>query len=143
MVEYGDLGGGTDVGVAHQRAAAARQPGGAEDSLAVLLTFLQRFPAFVCRVDGVPADDPCVNTPPADAYWGLWWSDGESGEWTYSSLAAGSLAVPAGGYVAMVWDGSRATYAPGPARRRIRRPRPPRPRSPRRPRSRVRAPPQR
>ena len=53
------------------------------------LTYVQRFPAFVCRIDGVPADDPCVNTPPADAYWGLWWSDGESGEWSYSSLGRG------------------------------------------------------
>ena len=31
---------------------------------------------YVCRVSGKPADDPCVNTPPADAYWGLFWSDG-------------------------------------------------------------------
>ena len=76
------------------------------------LTYLQRFPAFVCRIDGVPADDPCVNTPPADAYWGLWWSDGKTGEWSYSSLAAGSLTVPAGGYIAMVWDGSTGTVRP-------------------------------
>ncbi len=40
----------------------------------------------------MPADDPCVNTPPADAYWGLWWSDGTTGKWTYSSLGAASLA---------------------------------------------------
>ena len=89
------------------------------------LTYLQRFPAFVCRIDGVPADDPCVNTPPADAYWGLWWSDGESGKWSYSSLAAGSLTVPAGGYVAMVWDGSSGDVRPHDrAPRRIRRRRP-------------------
>ena len=78
------------------------------------LTYVQRFPGFVCHIDGLPADDPCVNTPPADAYWGLWWSDGKTGEWTYSSLGAGSLAVPAGGYVAMVWDGSAGDgTAPG------------------------------
>jgi hypothetical protein len=110
VVEYGALGGGSDVGCAAE--------GGGRTAARVLvdtghaLTYLQRFPAFVCRVDGVPADDPCVNTPPADAYWGLWWSDGESGEWSYSSLAAGSLTVPAGGYVAMVWDGSAGTVRP-------------------------------
>jgi hypothetical protein len=76
------------------------------------LDYVQRFPGFVCRIDGVPADDPCVNTPPADAYWGLWWSDGTTGKWTYSSLGAASLTVPAGGYVAMVWDGSAGTVAP-------------------------------
>lgn len=76
------------------------------------LDYVQRFPGFVCRIDGLPADDPCVNTPPADAYWGLWWSDGTTGKWTYSSLGAGSLSVPAGGYVAMVWDGSTGSVAP-------------------------------
>jgi hypothetical protein len=76
------------------------------------LDYVQRFPGFVCRIDGVPADDPCVNTPPADAYWGLWWSDGTTGKWTYSSLGAASLAVPAGGYVAMVWDGSTGSVPP-------------------------------
>ena len=76
------------------------------------LDYVQRFPAFVCRIDGLPADDPCVNTPPADAYWGLWWSDGTTGKWVYSSLAAGSLSIPAGGYVAMVWDGSTGDVRP-------------------------------
>ena len=32
--------------------------------------------------------DPCVNTPPTDAYWGLWWSDGEVGSWAYCQLGA-------------------------------------------------------
>ncbi len=76
------------------------------------LTYVQRFPGFVCQIDGLPTDDPCVNTPPADAYWGLWWSDGKTGKWTYSSLGAGSLSVPAGGYVAMVWDGSSGDVRP-------------------------------
>ena len=26
--------------------------------------------------------------PPTDAYWGLFWSDGESGDWVYSSESA-------------------------------------------------------
>ena len=34
------------------------------------LTRVQRQPGFVCRVEGKPAEDPCVNTPPTDAYWG-------------------------------------------------------------------------
>ena len=95
VVEYGELGGGIDVGCAPE--GGGRTAAKVFEDAGHPLTFLQRFPSFVCRVDGVPADDPCVNTPPADAYWGLWWSDGESGEWSYSSLAAGSLTVPAGG----------------------------------------------
>ena len=113
VVERGALGGGTQVSCSPEgggrTAARLLQDAGHE------LTFVQRFPGFVCRIDGVPADDPCVNTPPADAYWGLWWSDGKSGTWTYSSLGAGSLDVPAGGYIAMVWDGSTGTVRPSTA----------------------------
>jgi hypothetical protein len=76
------------------------------------LTDVQRQPGFVCRVDGLPADDPCVNTPPASAYWSLWWSDGTTGEWTYSTVSAGSLEVPAGGSVALVWDDQTADLTP-------------------------------
>ena len=76
------------------------------------LDYVQRFPGFVCRLDGLPADDPCVNTPPDDAYWSLWWSDGTTGKWTYASLGAASLTIPVGGYVAMVWDGSTGTVVP-------------------------------
>jgi len=110
VVEYGALGSGTSTGCAAE--------GGGQTADRLLketghaLTYVQRFPGFVCRIDGLPADDPCVNTPPADAYWGLWWSDGETGEWSYSSLGAGSLAIPAGGYLAMVWDGSTGTVRP-------------------------------
>ena len=111
VVEFNGLGGGVD------RDCAAEGGGHTADRLLKetghALAYVQRFPGFVCRVDGLPADDPCVNTPPADAYWGLWWSDGKTGTWTYSSLGAGSLTVPAGGYVAMVWDGSAGQVAPG------------------------------
>ena len=83
--------------------------GGGRDAARILgeaglsLTDVQRQPGFVCRVDGLPSDDPCVNTPPADAYWALWWSDGRTGTWAYSTVMASALEVPAGGSVAMVW----------------------------------------
>lgn len=110
VVEPGALGGGTQVDCVPEGGgrSAARLLENAGHSL----TYVQRFPGFVCRIDGAPADSPCVNTPPADAYWGLWWSDGKSGRWTYSSLGATSLTIPAGGYVAMVWDGSSGTVRP-------------------------------
>ncbi|MAS55080.1 MAG: hypothetical protein CMJ44_10750 [Pimelobacter sp.] len=69
------------------------------------LTQAKRQQGFVCRVAGKPADDPCVNASPETAYWGLWWSDGGPGSsWTYSTLGAYSLKVPAGGLVALSWD---------------------------------------
>ena len=69
-------------------------------------------PASSAGSTALPASDPCVNTPPADAYWGLWWSDGESGSWSYASVGAGSLTVPDGGYVAFAWQ-SGSQSAPG------------------------------
>lgn len=71
--------------------------------------------AFVCRVDGLPSaeDEACVRTPPADAYWSLWWSDGTDGTWTYSSQGAYALDVPDGGAVAFSWTGSSSTSKPG------------------------------
>ena len=66
------------------------------------LTYVQG-ESFVCQVDGAPSTQ-CVRTPPATAYWSLWWSDGTSGTWTYASVGVGSLKVPAGGYVALSWQ---------------------------------------
>lgn len=79
------------------------------------LTYVQRQPGFVCRVKGLPTQEqePCVNTPPGDAYWGLWWTDGESGTWTYSTEGASSLDVPDGGAMAFSWNGSSTKSPPG------------------------------
>jgi hypothetical protein len=76
------------------------------------LTYVQRQPGFVCRVDGTPADDPCVNTPPDNAYWSLWWSDGKSGTWSYAAQGVASLDVPDGGYVALSWQGGDSKAPP-------------------------------
>ena len=115
VVDFHELGGGV------QQACDAD---GADTSASTLfprngfpLDYVQRQPGFVCRVSGAPASDPCQNTPPADAYWGLWWSDGKSGSWSYSSEGAGSLSVPDGGYVAFSWNGSSTKSPPGAAPR--------------------------
>lgn len=77
------------------------------------LTPVDRQPGFVCKVDGAPAAANCVNTPPDDAYWGLFWSDGTSGRWVYASQGSGSLKVPAGGWVAFVFQTGGDRVAPG------------------------------
>ena len=75
------------------------------------LRYASGAPGFVCRVDGAPASDPCVEASPVDAYWGLFWSDGKKGTWTYSSLGVTSLKVPQGGSVAFVFqDSSSRTW---------------------------------
>ncbi len=77
------------------------------------LTYVQQQPGFVCRVSGAPASASCVKTPPSDAYWGLFWSDGTSGTWSYAALGVGSLTVPDGGSVAFSWQGSTTKAPPG------------------------------
>lgn len=111
VVDFKELGGGVrsvcDPGGGGQKASALFPDNGYP------LSYASRQPGFVCRVSGVPTSDPCVNTSPASAYWGLWWSDGKSGSWSYSSLGAGSLTIPEGGYVAFSWDQSDGDAKPG------------------------------
>ncbi|MGD9960906.1 hypothetical protein [Nocardioides sp.] len=102
--------GGTQVGCA---SGGGRTATSATTAAGFALTYVQRSPGFVCRIAGVPAADPCVNTPPSDAYWGLFWNDGKGGGWVYASLGAGSLSVPDGGYVGWSWQGGGARTSPG------------------------------
>lgn len=113
VVDFNQLGGGVQTGC--DRDGAGESAWTQLEHVGFELTQVQRQPGFVCRVDGLPGADaePCVNTPPSDAYWSLWWSDGKSGKWTYSSLGAGSLKVPEGGYVGLSWQGQKAQAKPG------------------------------
>ncbi len=111
VVDFKGLGGGTQ---------SVCDPAGGGTQASTLftrngfdLTYAQRQPGYVCRVEAVPASDPCVNTSPASAYWGLWWSDGKTGTWSYSSLGVTSLKVPAGGSVAFAWDDVDGSVKPG------------------------------
>ncbi|MFC6153493.1 hypothetical protein [Nocardioides yefusunii] len=73
----------------------------------VELTWASRSPGFVCRVQGLPADDACVNASPADAYWAIWWAAAGDTEWVYSAQGLSSLRTPQGGAVALVWHTGR------------------------------------
>ncbi|MFS3127947.1 hypothetical protein ACLM5J_06045 [Nocardioides sp. Bht2] len=112
VVDYNGLGGGTSTGCAadggDQRASAIFPGAGFP------LQYASRSQGFVCRVTGVPSDDPCTEAAPATKYWSLWWSDGRSGTWNYASQGAGSLRIPEGGYVAFSWhEGTGRAAAPG------------------------------
>jgi hypothetical protein len=109
VVDFHQLGGGVqtfcDVGGAGENAATQFEDAGHA------LTYVQGQP-FVCEVDSKPATQ-CARTPPANAYWSLWWSDGKSGQWKYASLGVTALEVPAGGYVALSWQGQSNQAKPG------------------------------
>ena len=94
------------------------------------LTRVQRQPGAVCRVDGLRTQDACVNMPPADAFWGLFWSDGDGG-WVFSrrgsTVSTCPKAVPSPGrgrtVAATTTPGhhrpaSRSSRTTGPAPRR-------------------------
>jgi hypothetical protein len=112
VVDFHELGGGVqqlcDAGGGGKYASTVFGESGFS------LTRVQREQGFVCRVNNAPTTDQesCVNTPPADAYWGLWWSNGTSGTWTYASAGVDSQKVPAGSSVALSWNGSSTKSPP-------------------------------
>ncbi|WP_433616878.1 hypothetical protein ACQP2P_16110 [Dactylosporangium sp. CA-139114] len=89
VVDFGSLGGGVVT------SCFAGDPATGLASLTgsgFTVTGTQRWGlAFVCRINGQPtaATEPCVNTPPASAYWSYWHAT-PGGAWTYSSLGASS-----------------------------------------------------
>ena len=110
VVEFHQLGG---------RDLRRCDPGGGGRTAARILqrqglrsTYVQRMPGFLCRLDGVPAQDPCVNTPPDDAYWSLWWSDGDTARWRYAASGIDSLDLPDGASLALTWDGVAGDVPP-------------------------------
>ena len=109
VVDFHELGGGAqsscDAGGAGEYADQQFADAG------YTLTPVNNEPGFVCQVDRLP-QTRCDRTPPANAYWSLWWSDGTSGKWKYSSVGVTSLKVPAGGYVALSWQKGNAQAPP-------------------------------
>jgi hypothetical protein len=124
VVDFHQLGGGAQSGCDNAEGHTAAQN---FTSTGFPLEYVQQTPGFTCRVSGKPASDPCVRTPPATAYWSLWWSDGRSGSWSYATVGVGSLKVPQGGYVAFSWQGQSGRALPGisPTPRRAPEPPPP------------------
>lgn len=115
VVDFGGLGGGVPIGC---------DPGGdgskAANAVVTAAGFTITYAAgqpFVCRIDGKPSSgqESCQRTPPADAYWGLFWSDGKSGSWTYSSKGIASLKVPDGGSIGLRWQDGGERDLPGAA----------------------------
>ncbi|MBW3602330.1 MAG: hypothetical protein KY434_06475 [Actinobacteria bacterium] len=52
-------------------------------------------PGFLCQIEGLPADEDCVDTPPADAYWSYWHAE-RGGQWRYATSGAAGRTPPPG-----------------------------------------------
>lgn len=108
IVDYNEIGGPTRAG--------CDADGGGKSASQVFpdagfpLEYHPRQPGYVCKVTGLPDDRPCLEN---DSFWSLWWSDGESGRWSFSNQGVGGLTVPEGGYVAFAWhEGSGNAQPP-------------------------------
>lgn len=55
--------------------------------------------SFICRIEGKPGPDsePCIDTPPASAYWSYWHSP-NAGNWTYSQWGVTNRKPPPGSF---------------------------------------------
>lgn len=76
-------------------------------------------PDFICRInnDPPPSEDPCIDTPPATAFWSYWHANAGASKWTLSSLGASSY-VPKPGSVD-AWSfgaGQPPTFTPAQVR---------------------------
>ncbi len=106
VVDFRAAGGAIEVGCA---------PGAPSSGFAALqaagftTTEVQGLPGFLCKIDGLPAEEDCAATPPADAYWS-YWSAERGGSWSYS-IAGGVARTPTPGTVDG-WSFGAAT-APG------------------------------
>ncbi|MEE8602730.1 hypothetical protein [Euzebya tangerina] len=79
----------------------------------VATTRVTQQPLVVCRLEGVPADDPCASMPAADFYWSYWHAEG-GGEWTYSDDGAATRRPPPGSVEgwSFVTDAGRSDTTP-------------------------------
>lgn len=84
---------------------------------------------FICRIEGRPgvSTEPCVDTPPATAYWSYWHAS-NGGSWTYSDRGVKNRKPPAGSFEGWSFSKGRSeSTAPRPGAAPIRPAAPPPP----------------
>lgn len=97
VVDFQELGGATII-----RCAPGEQSTGlaALKNAGIQVTGTARWgEAFVCRIEGKPGpqSEPCIDTPPANAYWSYWYAP-NGGTWQYSQFGATSRTPPLGSF---------------------------------------------
>lgn len=73
-------------------------------------------PGFICRIGyagydhgtqyPTPAHEPCVNTPPASAYWAYWQAGPGQSTWHYSQAGAATYHPPPGSISLWIFGGT-------------------------------------
>ncbi|CAM3367314.1 hypothetical protein [Stackebrandtia soli] len=73
--------------------------------------------AFICRIEGKPgpADEPCIDTPPASAYWSYWHAP-NNGNWTYSQWGVMNRKPPPGSFEGWSFSKDRTSTTNPPPR---------------------------
>jgi hypothetical protein len=124
VVDY-DHGAGGGVATACDASGGGKYASTIFKESGFTLTYVNGQP-FVCRIDGRPSDAGCGQTPPGDAYWGLFWAKPGATSWTYATIGVTALKVPDGGSVAFAFQDGGSTDYPGvaPAKRTTTQPSP-------------------
>ncbi len=107
IVDFDELGGGVTAGCDSNGGGQAASQVFRDAGYTLEYSQQPGMNGFVCKIQSKPADGDCAAN---DAFWSLWWSDGRSGRWVFSSQGVGTIDVPDGGYVAFAWHegGGRA-----------------------------------
>ncbi|MFY1638128.1 hypothetical protein ACN27F_33415 [Solwaraspora sp. WMMB335] len=126
IVDFQDLGGSTII-----RCAVGDQASGhaALKNAGISITGTVRWgESFICRIEGKPtaAEEPCVDTPPATAYWSYWHAP-HGGTWTYSQHGVMARKPPLGSFEGWSFAKNRTASTSPPPRIAPVRPAPPPP----------------
>ena len=124
VIDFQELGGTTIV-----RCAPGDQSTGltALKNAGIQITGTNRWgEAFICRIEGKPgaADEPCIDTPPASAYWSYWHSP-NGGSWTYSQWGVMNRKPPQGSFEGWSFSKNKTSTTNPPPRVGPERPAPP------------------
>lgn len=96
VVDFSGVSGGIDIRCAAVSTGASGAQALSAAGFSIAGT-VHDGPAFVCRIDGEPASDPCVDTPPTSAYWS-YHQAASGGGWSYASSGFASSRVKPGGF---------------------------------------------
>lgn len=132
IVDFQELGGSTII-----RCAVGDQATGhaALKNAGISITGTVRWgESFICRIEGRPtaAEEPCIDTPPASAYWSYWHAS-DGGTWTYSQRGVTARKPPLGSFEGWSFAKNRTASTSPPPRIAPVRPAPPPPPSPKPP----------
>ncbi|GAA4011078.1 hypothetical protein GCM10022247_36770 [Allokutzneria multivorans] len=114
VIDFQDLGGSTIVRCAQGEQATGHA---ALRNAGISITGTNRWgEGFICRIEGKPAPsaEPCIDTPPATAYWSYWHAP-NGGAWKYSDFGVMNRKPPLGSYEGWSFSKNRtATTNPQP-----------------------------